>query len=79
MLFINEEKLNLYMSLFKGRSDIYAKRWEKYGKSGYTPAYRFDWNEYLNHKAKGGNFQNFNSKEKVPLTKDVVKKHYLKF
>ncbi|MCL5069585.1 MAG: restriction endonuclease subunit R, partial [Actinobacteria bacterium] len=77
MLFISEEELNLYMSLFKGRNDIYARRWEKNGKSGYTPAYRFDWNEYLKHKARGGNFQNFSNKEKIPLTKDVVKKHLI--
>ena len=74
---ISEEQLNLYMSLFKGRNDIYARRWEKNGKSGYTPAYRFDWNEYLRHKAKGGNFQNFDNKEKIPLTRDVVKKHLI--
>lgn len=77
MLYISEEQLNLYMSLFRGREDIYARRWEKYGKSGYTPAYRFDWNEYLNHKARGGNFQNFDSKEKIQLTRDVVKKHLI--
>ena len=77
MLDISEEQLNLYMSLFKGRNDIYARRWEKNGKSGYTPAYRFDWNEYLRHKAKGGNFQNFDNKEKIPLTRDVVKKHLI--
>ena len=77
MKHISEEQLNLYMSLFRGRNDIYAKRWEKYGKSGYTPAYRFDWNEYLEHKAKGGNFSNFNNKEKIPLTRDIVKKHLI--
>ena len=77
MLFISEEQLNLYMSLFKGRNDIYARRWEKNGKSGYTSAYRFDWNEYLRHKAKGGNFRNFDNKEKIPLTRDVVKKHLI--
>ena len=44
MLDISEEQLNLYMSLFKGRNDIYARRWEKNGKSGYTPAYwEKDW------------------------------------
>jgi hypothetical protein len=59
MLSISEEQLSSYMSLFRGRDDIYAKRWEKYEKSGYTPAYSFDWNEYLNHKARGGNFKNF--------------------
>jgi hypothetical protein len=77
MIHISEEQLNLYMSLFRGRNDIYARRWEKYGKSGYTPAYRFDWNEYLRHKARGGNFKNFTSKEIIPLTKDVVKRHLI--
>ncbi len=77
MLHINEEQLSLYMSLFRGRNDIYARRWEKYGKHGYTPAYRFDWNDYLNHKARGGDFKNFTNKEVIPLTKDIVKKHLI--
>jgi len=77
MIYITEEQLNLYLSLFKGRTDVYARRWEKNGKSGYTPAYKFDWNEYLTFKAKGGNFQNFKNKEKIPLTKDTVKKHLI--
>lgn len=33
------ERLNLFKTLFRGRSDVYAVRWEsKDGKSGYTPA-----------------------------------------
>lgn len=77
MVIITEEQLSLYMSLFKGREDVFARRWEKDGKSGYTPAYRFDWNEYLLFKAKGGNFQGFKNKEKIPLTRDIVKKHLI--
>ena len=77
MIIITEEQLNLFMSLFRGRTDVFARRWEKDGKSGYTPAYKFDWNEYLLFKAKGGKFQNFKNKEKIPLTKDVVKKHLI--
>ena len=77
MLSINEEQVTLYMSLFKGRTDIYARRWEKRGKTGYTPAYSFDWNEYLRHKSRGGNFHNFNKKKKIPLTRDVIKKHLI--
>ena len=34
MIIITEEQLNLYMSLFKGRENIYARRWEKGGESG---------------------------------------------
>jgi len=77
MIQISEEQLNLYMSLFRGRNDVYARRWEKYGKHGYTPAYRFDWNEYLNHKARGGDFKNFTNKEVIPLTRDIIKKHLI--
>lgn len=34
----NERKIKFFMSLFKGREDVYAKRWEnKAGESGYSP------------------------------------------
>lgn len=34
-----EEKIRLFRSLFKGRTDVFAKRWEsKNGRAGYTPA-----------------------------------------
>lgn len=35
----SEEKIALFVSLFRGREDVYAKRWhsEKSGKSGYRP------------------------------------------
>lgn len=31
-----EEKISLYMDYFKGRSDVYAERWESTTKSGYS-------------------------------------------
>lgn len=39
------EKIELYMSLFRGREDIYAKRWEnkKLQSSGYSPACGNEW------------------------------------
>jgi superfamily II DNA or RNA helicase len=72
---ISDEQLNMYTSLFKGRSDVYARRWEKDGKCGYAPSYKFEWKEYTAHKAKGGNFQNFQNKEKIPLTKEIIRHH----
>ena len=33
-----EKKLALFRSLFRGREDVYAVRWEKGGMSGYSPA-----------------------------------------
>ncbi len=33
-----KEKIKLFISLFRGRDDVYAKRWEnREGKSGYMP------------------------------------------
>jgi hypothetical protein len=38
------EKIRLFMSLFKGREDVYAKRWQnREGLAGYAPAYRNEW------------------------------------
>jgi hypothetical protein len=38
------EKIRLFMSLFKGRDDLYAKRWEsREGKSGYAPVCLNEW------------------------------------
>ncbi len=39
------EKVNLFMSLFKGREDVFATRWEnlKKGISGYSPACGNEW------------------------------------
>lgn len=33
------EKINIYMDLFIGRSDVFAERWESKDKSGYSPVF----------------------------------------
>ena len=33
----------LFNSLFKGREDVFAIRWERDDKNGYMPAYILDW------------------------------------
>lgn len=39
-----DEKLALYTSLFKGREDVFAHRWENSSsKSGYSPVCNFEW------------------------------------
>lgn len=50
----SEEKIKLFRSLFRGREDIYAKRWhsEKSGKSGYQPVCLNEWNTWLCDKRK---------------------------
>lgn len=40
----SNEKIKLFMSLFRGREDVYAKRWQNInGKSGYAPACFNEW------------------------------------
>jgi superfamily II DNA or RNA helicase len=77
MVSVTEDQLNLYLSLFRGRTDVYARRWEKEGKSGYSPAYDFDWNEFLAHKRRGGTMTTFEKKTAISLTPDVIRKHLI--
>jgi hypothetical protein len=43
-----DEKVRLFRSLFRGREDVYALRWEgRTGKTGYSPAYRKVWGNPL--------------------------------
>lgn len=47
----NSEKINLFMSLFKGRTDVYAKRWQnREGKSGYSPVCLNEWEKGVCNK-----------------------------
>jgi superfamily II DNA or RNA helicase len=68
-----EEKVKLYRSLFRGRDDVFAKRWDKNGS--YFPDYAFDWNEFNAHKASGGTIKDFQKKRLTSLTDEVVRKH----
>lgn len=48
-----EEKINLFKSLFRGRDDVYAKRWQnKEGKSGYSPVCLNEWVKGICSKPK---------------------------
>ena len=48
-----EDKIAFFMSLFKGRSDVYAKRWQnKKGKSGYSPVCLNEWTSGVCNKPR---------------------------
>ena len=68
-------KISSFRSLFKGREDVFATRWEKDKKSGYMPAYSFDPYRFRAHKMKGGTFQNYPDKSYLQLTDDQIAKH----
>jgi hypothetical protein len=71
----NNENIQLFRSLFKGREDVFAVRWEKGNKSGYMPAYFYDPYRFRMHKMNGGSFQNFTEKSYLKLTDEQIHKH----
>src|SRR5258705_13900583 len=68
-------QIQLFKSVFKGREDVFAVRWEKENKSGYMPAYYYDPYLYRAHKMKGGTFQNYTDKTYLKLTDSEIVKH----
>jgi len=75
-------QIQLFKSVFKGREDVFAVRWEKparsgggENKSGYMPAYFYDPYMYRVHKIKGGTFQNYKDKTYLKLTDKEITKH----
>ncbi len=67
--------INLFTALFKGREDVFAKRWETKDKSGYAPAYDIDWNQYSLHKASGGTLKDYPHKSYTRLSEAAIKAH----
>jgi hypothetical protein len=71
----SQTKISLFKSLFRGREDIFAQRWEKGGKAGYSPQYDYDPYQYRLHKIKGGTIQNFSDKKLLSLSDGQITKH----
>jgi superfamily II DNA or RNA helicase len=72
---LSNESLNVFMSLFRGRQDVFAIRWERDGRSGYIPAYDLNWDEFAIHKANGGTLKDFANKSYSPLTEQRLLNH----
>jgi superfamily II DNA or RNA helicase len=75
MIGSSPDNINEFRSLFKGREDVFAVRWEKENKSGYMPAYFYDPYRLRVHKMSGGTFQNFADKSYLKLTDEQIQKH----
>jgi len=63
-------KLSLFRRLFRGRDDVYAVRWDdaKTGKSGYSPACRYEWPPGATKKSDA-------TRILLPLTDKVILNH----
>jgi len=70
------DKIKLFMSLFKGRDDVYAKRWEnkRKGTFGYSPFCLNEWTAGLCAKPKG-KCAGCGSKEYAVLDEAVIDAH----
>ena len=70
------EKIALFRSLFKGREDVYAIRWEsrKTGKSGFQPACRNEWIKGLCRKREIRCVE-CPARDFLPVTDAVIGKH----
>jgi superfamily II DNA or RNA helicase len=74
-LLISDEHLQLFMSLFKGRADVFAKRWEnRQGRSGYSPACRNEWVRGICRKPRV-KCSSCEHREFTSFTEDIVRDH----
>ncbi len=63
--------IEIFKSLFKGREDVFAVRWENGNKSGYMPAVMYDPYFQRTHRVKG----NSEDKTYISLTNQQIEKH----
>ena len=73
-----EQKITLFRSLFRGREDVYPRRFEskRTGKSGYQPVCRNEWIRPIcqKPKIKCGDCEN---RDFIPLSDDVIRNHLI--
>jgi len=71
-----EQRITLFRSLFRGRDDIYAIRWENDdGRAGYMPKADRDWKSFLSAKDEDRKKVDRLTRTYRPLTDDVVRSH----
>lgn len=75
-VFSNSEKITLFRSLFRGREDVFPRRWEnpKTGKSGYAPACHNEWVRAICEKPRI-KCSNCPNQAFVPVSETMVRSH----
>ena len=71
-----EEKIALFRALFRGREEVFARRWQsaKTGKSGYSPVCANEWRPGICPKPKGY-CSDCQHRELLPLTDEAIDRH----
>ncbi len=72
------QRIALFRSLFRGRNDVYAVRWEQpNGRTGYAPKADRDWRAYLEAEESDRRKVDRQTRKFRPLTDDVVRGHLM--
>jgi len=75
-----EQKIALFRSLFRGREDVYPRRFKskRTGKRGFTPVCRNEWIRPIcrKPKIKCGDCEN---RDLIPLSDEVIRNHLIGF
>ena len=72
-----DDKISLFRSLFRGREDVYAVRWEsKNGRSGYSPACPHEWDRKLCGKPKV-KCASCKNRTFLPVRDNVIRDHLI--
>ena len=72
------KRIALFRSLFRGREDVYARRWENAdGRSGYVPAAVKDWKAINKSRPEQRKKVDQKTRRFLPLTEGVIENHLL--
>jgi len=72
------QRVALFRSLFRGREDVYARRWENAdGRHGYMPAVVKDWKAINKSRPEDRNKVDQKTRKFLPLTDAVIEDHLL--
>ena len=72
------QRIALFRSLFRGREDVYARRWENAdGRHGYMPAVLKDWKAINKSRPEDRKKVDQKTRKFLPLTDAVIEDHLL--
>ncbi len=72
------QRIALFRSLFRGREDVYARRWENEdGRSGYMPAAIKDWKSINQSRPEDRKKVDRKTRKFFPMTDNVIENHLL--
>jgi superfamily II DNA or RNA helicase len=71
------KRIALFRSLFRGREDVYARRWERGENSGYSPAAAKDWKAIQRSRPEDRKRIERETRRFFPITDAVIENHLL--